>query len=718
MDQKIKVYDLIKDYIPGTVTIYEIELDNQEIKYVTDRKKIKLSMGFVNENITLVMKGLNLSGGDYDENIVLYQNGILEKEKVFYYYNVEKNITEMKTTFSKEEALNTEISLQKINFIKVIGEDIFETKNKNKFNILNLNLGLNYYFPESVEKIEYIFSWEKKEKSWKTLTYIIITKDNQKVCYENFEKKLFKLEINFPNIEFENVLYISENKNNIIIETKDSIILYYEGKEVLKANKFIQRRGNFYFFEIKNRIKIFYETGEEVKKGFKVISTLSNKLTEKIIILSNTSTHKKVILKFDDKFENFSIEREKFYSLKNDRVFVLRKEGVTNILNLEGKSIEIQYNKKLKGIKYLKLDSLRESNLKIDILEIPYKISRGKFNQHDENTNSIYKEEYTKSYLVDLKERGFGIFYLEELEEGKYDIYREKEKKNYYKNKKIEKIFLEESRYTFVDILLYFYIIYRLEYIKDNKLKIAYETFRQKHHIQFKDRKKDRGILLEYNYIDSKEKLMNIKKLSNEEMIKKEKEEIFKNFDKFINDEKRNLSLKLRLELKDVIDVLKKHFEIILKEEKNLKFLSQTLKKSFTILYLDNLAKKIRNRNKKIPIKQKKDKKLDEQLIIKRKRRIKKIKLLSDSKERFYEVGLNCMNNEVIKQEYLFEKPFFKEQFFKVVINCLKKEMQNILDKKQKEIEKKLQKEYIEYIDSLGNELPEKVIEYLETIIK
>lgn len=41
MDQKIKVYDLIiiKDYIPGAVTIYEIELDNQEIKYITDRKK-------------------------------------------------------------------------------------------------------------------------------------------------------------------------------------------------------------------------------------------------------------------------------------------------------------------------------------------------------------------------------------------------------------------------------------------------------------------------------------------------------------------------------------------------------------------------------------------------------------------------------------------------------------------------------------------------------
>lgn len=69
------------------------------------------------------------------------------------------------------------------------------------------------------------------------------------------------------------------------------------------------------------------------------------------------------------------------------------------------------------------------------------------------------------------------------------------------------------------------------------------------------------------------------------------------------------------------------------------------------------------------------------------------------------------MNNEVIKREYLFEKPFFKAQFFKVVINCLKKEMQNILNKKQKEIEKK-------FIDSLGNELPEKVIEYLEKIIK
>lgn len=476
MNLKITLYELLEKYVKGKIFIYEIT--DEKTPYL--RKKIKLSMGILNERIVRCMDSFNkLSDLRLKESINLYQNGIIKLENRFYYYNVENFLVQ---EYSKEQAIKTTVTLKKIDNLKIIGNDIFEVKDEKGYNILNLDFGFFNYFPESVDKINYIFDWSTNERSWETLNYIILYKNERRCCYSFIEEKYIEL----PKINFEEILDISENLDTMIIKDNNKIELFYHGEKKLETDKFIQRRGKLYFFEIKNRNKIFNEKGEEIKKGFKVISHLPNNLSEKVIILENTTNHTKKILVFDDEFEKFWFRKENVYNLGN-KILILYKDEVITVLNLENKFYEIDNSKK-KSIKILQTEPLKKSNFKIEILEIPYQIERGKFYY----TNDLgYKKEYTKSYLINLNERGFKRFYLKELEERKYDITNEREKKANYKNQKIEKIFLEKSENSILGMNLFLCIIYKFESIEKEKLKIRYETYREKHFFQYN---KEEGI--------------------------------------------------------------------------------------------------------------------------------------------------------------------------------------------------------------------------------
>lgn len=470
MSLEITLYNLIEKYVKNEIYIYELNKKEEDFPI---RKKIKISMGILGENISKYMSFLNkLYDSELDEYINLYQNGIIKWEDNFYYYNVENFLVEK---YSKEQAIKTTLILKKIDNLKIVGNDIFEVKDEKGYNILDLDFGFSDYFPEPVDKIDYIFDWSTNEKSWDTLNYAIIYKNNQRACFSFIEEKMVEL----PEIKLKKIFDISEDMDTLVIEN-NKVELYYQGKKELEVDSFIQRRGKFYFFEIKNRIKIFNEKGKEVKKGFKVISCLPNNLSEKIIVLENTSNHKKNLLIFEDDFKDFLFREEDMYNLGN-KIFILYKDEITTVLNLENK-IFIMENIKKKSIKILKTEPLRKSNLKLEILEIPYQIERGKFYYTDDLG---YKKEYTKFYLINLNERGFKKFYLKELEESKYDITNEREKKENYKNQKIEKIFLEKSEYGILGMNLFFCMIYKFEYMENEKLKIRYETYREKYFFQY-----------------------------------------------------------------------------------------------------------------------------------------------------------------------------------------------------------------------------------------
>ena len=501
---EIMLYSLIEEYVKNNIYIYELN-KNEEVSL---RKKIKVSFGILNESISTIMDFFNkVAELDFEEYITLYQNGILKQKENYYYYYLKKDLEEERE-IPKEEALNTKIYLKKIENLKVIGTDIFEIKVEGGYNILSLEHSIfSFYFTNPVNKIDYVFSWNNNEKSWETLNYIVLYKKDKNICYSFIEEKQIKL----PKIKFDEILDISENTDTIVLKSNNKIKLYFQGNEVLIAENFIQRRGNFYFFKIKNIVKIFNERGDQIKKGFKVISTLPNKLTEKVIILENTSNHKKNLLIFEENFKCFSFEEKLFYDLK--KIFVFPKKGKVDILNLENRKYTLN-NMLGKAPKLLKFEPIEKSNLKLDILEIPYQIERGKFYYTDAE-EKIYKTEYTKEYLINLKENGFKVFYLKEMSTNKFNIYEDRGEKEKYENKKIEKIFLEKSENSLIGINLFFCIIYKIEYIENNKLIFFYETFRKKYFFNYNkekgiDRTREDRINEYYNLIKNKENLDNL----------------------------------------------------------------------------------------------------------------------------------------------------------------------------------------------------------------
>lgn len=462
MDFEITLSNLIEEYMNGSIDIYGLGDD----VFLSYRKRIKTS------NI------------DY----YIYQNGILTWEDNYYYYTLKEKIEDEKKDCSEEEALNIKVYLKMLENIKVIGTDIFEIHQNNKINILNLDFGLNYILSEPVEKINYIFSWASIKRRFETLNYVIIYKNNEVFCYnvvKNNESFYYNFienkEIELYKIKIEEVLDISEDSKTLIIKNNNKIELFYQGEKKLIFNEFVRRINNFYFLKIKHIINIFNEKGEKLEKEFKVCFTKQVILNQKIIVLKNTKTHKVKLLIFSDDFKNYFYLKE-IINLK-DRIFVKKNRETVTIFNLQNKTIKLK-NVKPKAIKIINLEPLENSNLKIDILEIPYQIKRGKFYE-TEDTN--YKKEYTKLYLVDLKEKGFKKFYLEVDEKSIYKINIKREKKQEYKNKKIEKIFLEKSDRCILGINLFFLVIYRIEKIENNKLKKFYETYREKYFFKYED---------------------------------------------------------------------------------------------------------------------------------------------------------------------------------------------------------------------------------------
>lgn len=491
MDFEITLSNLIEKYMNGSIYIYGFGEDI----FLSYRKKIKTS--------------------NMDEYI--YQNGILKwEDNNTCYYTLKEKIEDEKKEYSEKEALNIKVYLKILENIKVIGTDIFEIHQNNKINILNLDFGLNYVLSEPVEKINYIFSWDSIKKSFETLNYIIIYKNNEVFCYnvvknnENFYYNFIEnKEIDLSKIKIEEVLDISEDSKTLIIKNNNKIELFYQGEKKLIFNEFIRRINNFYFLKIKDIINIFNEKGEKLEKEFKVCFVEQVILSQKIIVLKNTKTHKVKLLIFSDDFKNYFYLKE-IINLKN-RIFVKKNREAVTIFNLQNKTIKLK-NVKPKAIKIISLKTLENSNLKIDILEIPYQIKRGKFYE-TENIN--YKEEYAKLYLVDLNERGFRKFYLEADKKSIYDINIEREKKQEYKNKKIEKIFLEKSERGIFGINLFFLVIYRIEKIENNKLKKIYETYREKYFFEYEDEEGIETTLIKeeneyYNKIYKKEDLCNL----------------------------------------------------------------------------------------------------------------------------------------------------------------------------------------------------------------
>lgn len=478
MDFKITLYQLVEKYVKGEICIYELNKENS----IFQRKKIKISMGIINKEILTIKQWLiNDVELPFNDYIVFYQNGILKKKEDFYYYNVEEKLEENEKEYFREEALNIKINLKKIENLRVIGRDIFEIEEKNKINILNLKYGLNSYFPKPVKKINYIFSYNSIEKSWDTLNYMVVYQDNENICYNFLENRQI---IKLPKIEYDEVVDISENSETLIIKNDDKVELFYQGEKKLIFDRFIQRIKNFYFLETKNKIKIYNEKGEQLEKGFKVISTFPIKLNQRIIVLKNTKTHRVELLIFDEEFKNYFLFKEKFYNLEN-KVFIQEKEEGVIVFNLENKKIELK-NVNSKAIKLVKVDTLKESNLKLDFLEVPYKIERGKFYYTD---SEKYKKEYTKLYLINLNEIGLKELYLESDENLKYDIETEREKKANYRNEKIEKIFLERSDRVLSGIYYLLFVIYKIESMENNKLKKSYITYRCKYLYEYTEKK-------------------------------------------------------------------------------------------------------------------------------------------------------------------------------------------------------------------------------------
>ncbi len=474
--EKISLEEMYQMYIKGKIEIYEAKSKNIKNIKNDNRNFFILSKKIMEESQA------QLFFKSYNKDLFIKDRGILQYNNKYFYYIIEISRENLEN-LDREIAINTPVYLEKINNLNIIGEDIFEIKNGENFNILKLKTGFEEYFSETVENIQYIFLSESDRKNWNTLKYIILTIDGKNICYKNLDGELLKIEL--PQINFDKIIDISVDSQNLVVQDKDKVKLYFRDKEVLIADEFIQVRGKVYFFKKKNTNKIFDNFGKEIKKGFKVLSTLPNKVTERIIVLENTKSHKKAILIFSENFKKCSLIEEKIYILK-EKVVVdyndFTSKNKIKILNLEGKSIVLK-NVEPKAPRLLEVEPLHNNELNVNLIIIPVLEERGTF-YYKEDCNKTF---YSNMFLVNIKEIGFKKFYLIPPKDISFDITKvdedelekEIEKKNRYYNKKIKKVFLEKSERGIYGINLFFCFIYEIEFW-EKKLKKYYETFRVK----------------------------------------------------------------------------------------------------------------------------------------------------------------------------------------------------------------------------------------------
>ena len=474
--EKISLEEMYQMYIKGKIEIYEAKSKNIKNIKNDNRNFFILSKKIMEESQA------QLFFKSYNKDLFIKDRGILQYNNKYFYYIIEISRENLEN-LDREIAINTPVYLEKINNLNIIGEDIFEIKNGENFNILKLKTGFEEYFSETVENIQYIFLSESDRKNWNTLKYIILTIDGKNICYKNLDGELLKIEL--PQINFDKIIDISVDSQNLVVQDKDKVKLYFRDKEVLIADEFIQVRGKVYFFKKKNTNKIFDNFGKEIKKGFKVLSTLPNKVTERIIVLENTKSHKKAILIFSENFKKCSLIEEKIYILKEKIVVDYNDFASKNkikILNLEGKSIVLK-NVEPKAPRLLEVEPLHNNELNVNLIIIPVLEERGTF-YYKEDCNKTF---YSNMFLVNIKEIGFKKFYLIPPKDISFDITKvdedelekEIEKKNRYYNKKIKKVFLEKSERGIYGINLFFCFIYEIEFW-EKKLKKYYETFRVK----------------------------------------------------------------------------------------------------------------------------------------------------------------------------------------------------------------------------------------------
>lgn len=474
--EKISLEEMYQMYIKGKIEIYEAKSKNIKNIKNDNRNFFILSKKIMEESQA------QLFFKSYNKDLFIKDRGILQYNNKYFYYIIEISRENLEN-LDREIAINTPVYLEKINNLNIIGEDIFEIKNGENFNILKLKTGFEEYFSETVENIQYIFLSESDRKNWNTLKYIILTIDGKNICYKNLDGELLKIEL--PQINFDKIIDISVDSQNLVVQDKDKVKLYFRDKEVLIADEFIQVRGKVYFFKKKNTNKIFDNFGKEIKKGFKVLSTLPNKVTERIIVLENTKSHKKAILIFSENFKKCLLIEEKIYILK-EKVVVdyndFTSKNKIKILNLEGKSIVLK-NVEPKAPRLLEVEPLHNNELNVNLIIIPVLEERGTF-YYKEDCNKTF---YSNMFLVNIKEIGFKKFYLIPPKDISFDITKvdedelekEIEKKNRYYNKKIKKVFLEKSERGIYGINLFFCFIYEIEFW-EKKLKKYYETFRVK----------------------------------------------------------------------------------------------------------------------------------------------------------------------------------------------------------------------------------------------
>lgn len=474
--EKISLEEMYQMYIKGKIEIYEAKSKNIKNIKNDNRNFFILSKKIMEESQA------QLFFKSYNKDLFIKDRGILQYNNKYFYYIIEISRENLEN-LDREIAINTPVYLEKINNLNIIGEDIFEIKNGENFNILKLKTGFEEYFSETVENIQYIFLSESDRKNWNTLKYIILTIDGKNICYKNLDGELSKIEL--PQINFDKIIDISVDSQNLVVQDKDKVKLYFRDKEVLIADEFIQVRGKVYFFKKKNTNKIFDNFGKEIKKGFKVLSTLPNKVTERIIVLENTKSHKKAILLFSENFKKHSLIEEKIYILK-EKIVVdyndFTSKNKIKILNLEGKSIVLK-NVEPKAPRLLEVEPLHNNELNVNLIIIPVLEERGTF-YYKEDCNKTF---YSNMFLVNIKEIGFKKFYLIPPKDISFDITKvdedelekEIEKKNRYYNKKIKKVFLEKSERGIYGINLFFCFIYEIEFW-EKKLKKYYETFRVK----------------------------------------------------------------------------------------------------------------------------------------------------------------------------------------------------------------------------------------------
>ena len=164
----------------------------------------------------------------YNKDLFIKDRGILQYNNKYFYYIIEISRENLKN-LDREIAINTPVYLEKINNLNIIGEDIFEIKNGENFNILKLQIGFEEYFSEPVENIQYIFLSESDRKNWNTLKYIILTIDGKNICYKNLDGELSKIEL--PQINFDKIIDISVDSQNLVVQIKIKLNYILETKK-------------------------------------------------------------------------------------------------------------------------------------------------------------------------------------------------------------------------------------------------------------------------------------------------------------------------------------------------------------------------------------------------------------------------------------------------------------------------------------------------------